>query len=116
MFAKFQDCRSNTLKMGIVFIYPPPWKSISMKPVFRESLLNKRNMLAKFTAIDDVDIWGNEEAEALAKKGAREALATSNCLAYHELYSDRKYIDKKTWFVPRFTLGIELTLLVDPLL
>ncbi|GFV87491.1 RNase H domain-containing protein [Trichonephila clavipes] len=64
-----------------------------------------------------VDRWGNEEAETLAKEGAREALATSNSLTHLELYSARKDIDKKTWLVPpRFILGIELIPLEDPLL
>ncbi|GFU75050.1 alpha-2 adrenergic receptor [Trichonephila clavipes] len=44
-------------------------------------------------------IWGNEEADALAKEGAREALATSNCLTYLELYFARKDIVKKTLLV-----------------
>ncbi|GFW70800.1 RNase H domain-containing protein [Trichonephila clavipes] len=47
-----------------------------------------------------VDIWCNEEADALAKAVAREALAAANSLTYLELYSARKHIDKKTWLVP----------------
>ncbi|GFX09359.1 RNase H domain-containing protein [Trichonephila clavipes] len=34
-----------------------------------------------------VDIWGNEEADALAEEGAREAMAAFDSLAYLELYS-----------------------------
>ncbi|GFX86116.1 RNase H domain-containing protein [Trichonephila clavipes] len=47
-----------------------------------------------------VDVWGNEETDALAKEDAIEALATSNNLTYLELYSAGKHIDKKTWLVP----------------
>ncbi|GFW24013.1 hypothetical protein TNCV_4950571 [Trichonephila clavipes] len=47
---------------------------------------------------------GNEEVDALAKEGAREVVATPNCLTYLELYSARKHIDKNTWLAPRFEL------------
>ncbi|GFY54357.1 RNase H domain-containing protein [Trichonephila inaurata madagascariensis] len=63
-----------------------------------------------------IDTWGNEEADALAKDKAREVLATSNSLTYLELYSASKHINKKTWLVPRFLLGIELISLEDTLL
>ncbi|GFU75077.1 putative RNA-directed DNA polymerase from transposon BS [Trichonephila clavipes] len=61
--------------------------------------IKKRNPERFYSSVFK-NIWGNEEVDALAKEGAKEVLATSNCLTYLELYSARKHIDKKTWIVP----------------
>ncbi|PRD20834.1 UNVERIFIED_CONTAM: hypothetical protein NCL1_53505 [Trichonephila clavipes] len=70
------------------------------------SILNKLKQVSSSCDVhfqwihSHVDRWGNEEADTLVKEGARESLATYNCLTYLELYSARKHIDKKTWLVP----------------
>ncbi|GFV41076.1 hypothetical protein TNCV_2666671 [Trichonephila clavipes] len=69
--------------------------------------MKKRN--PNFSSVFEVDQWRNEEADTLAKVGAREALATSTCLTYFDLYSARKHIDKKTWLSSlQFILSMEL--------
>ncbi|GFS53393.1 RNase H domain-containing protein [Trichonephila clavipes] len=89
------------------------WSSVGDKT--GTSILNKLKQASSSCDVhfqwilSHVDIWGKEEADALAKEGAREALATSK-------YSARKNIDKKTWLVPLFILGIELISLTNPLL
>ncbi|GFV59277.1 RNase H domain-containing protein [Trichonephila clavipes] len=96
------------------------WNSVDDKT--EDCILNKLKQVS--TSCDmhfkwipsHADGWGSEEAGALAKEGAREALATSNCLTYLKLFCARKHIDKKTWLVPQFILGIKLIPLKDSLL
>ncbi|GFY34586.1 RNase H domain-containing protein [Trichonephila clavipes] len=80
--------------------YLSNWSSVGDKTGV--SILNKLKQVSSSSDVhfqwipSHVDIWDNEEVNAVKKEGAIEDLATSNCLTYLELYSTRKHIDKVT--------------------